>query len=155
VLDEIESLIARIQANGDEVWIAGPQSDEAISALERAMGVPMPPSYRSFLRRYGGLGVFDSYISGIIDNAIGGGAGRLLDDTERFRRDYGLPPHLLVVQKDHDAPYCLDCQMPDARGEYPLVCYELHSGCQTRLNASFGEWLLIWLQLRADLEADE
>jgi len=48
-MDEIENLISQIREAGGEVWIAGPQSEEAIVELERAIGVALPPSYRQFL----------------------------------------------------------------------------------------------------------
>jgi hypothetical protein len=153
-MDEIDALIERIRANGHKVWVAGPQSDEAIVELEQTLGVRMPPSFRDFLSRFGGFALGNSFISGIINNKpLATGTGRLYWDTQRFRREYGVPDHLLVVQPDEDAPYCLNMTAPKPDGEVPMVCYELHSRHIGRIAGSFREWFVNWLQLRAENEA--
>lgn len=130
--------------------MAGAQTEEVVAGLEQALGVTMPPSYRQFLLRYGGLGIGDSFISGIVeDNPLDEGMGSLFGDTQRFRQDYGLPEHLLVVQADEDAPYCLDTSHPGPGGEYPLVSFELHSQQASSLAPTFGQWLTEWLRLQA------
>jgi hypothetical protein len=150
-MDEIDALIAQIAANGDQVWIAGPQPEAAIGELERALQVRLPPSYRSFILRFGGLGIYDSNISGIIDGQpLGEGTGWAFGDTQRFRQDSGLPTHLIVVQPDEDAPYCLDTRTAGSDGEYPLVCFELHSGHVGRMADSFDVWFVEWLRLQAE-----
>lgn len=149
-MDEIDSLIARIRDAGTDVWIAGAQSEEAIAELERALGVAMPPSYRTFLARFGGCGIVDSFISGIIDGKpLEDEAGEVYGDTLRFREDYKMPEYLLVVQADEDAPYCLDTRRRNEVGELPLVCYELYTRHITLMAPSFGEWIIRWLRLRA------
>jgi hypothetical protein len=155
-MDDIDLLITQIREAGDRLWIAGAQPEEAIAELERALGIPLPPSYRAFLTRFGGLAIVNSSISGIVNaKPLARGTGWLYGDTLRFRRDFGLPEHLLVIQPDEDAPYCLDssAKMPD--GEFPLVCYELHSRHVSRMAESFGEWLVEWLRLRAESDIEQ
>src|SRR5690349_18733585 len=104
----IPELLAQVKANGHEVLSDGPQPEAALLALESKLGVRLPPSYRAFLSQYGAVAVYDSTISGI----VGGepfveSGGSVYFDTMRFRRDWGLPSHMLVIQPDEDAPYCL------------------------------------------------
>jgi hypothetical protein len=155
-MDEIDALIAQIRESGAEVWIAGPQSEAAIVELERAIGVAMPPSYRLFLSRFGGFGIVNSFISGIVDGKpLEEGTGWLFGDTQRFRQDFDMPDHLLVVQADEEAPYCLDTSKRGQSGEFPLVCYELNSRHVGKMAPSFGEWFVEWLRLRAESDAEQ
>ncbi len=148
-MDEVEALIARLREDGQRVWVAGPQSEEAITALEQALGLPLPPSYRQFVARYGGFGLPNSFVSGVIDgDPLEAGTGQVYWDTQRFRREYGMPDYLLVVQADGDAPYCLDTRKRRPDGELPVVCYELHSRHTGRMAPSFGEWFVGYLRLR-------
>src|SRR4051812_24532430 len=124
----IPELLAQVEANGHEVWSDGPQSEVAIAALESNLGVRLPPSYRAFLGRHGGMGIYDSTISGIIGgDPLDENSGSLYGDTLRFRSEWDLPSYLLVIQADEDAPYCLDTRSASAAGEFPVVCYELHT----------------------------
>ncbi len=153
-MDNIDELIDRIRENGDDVWIAGPQSEQAIAELERALGVKLPPTFRQFLLRFGSFRILDSNVSGIIDNKpLARGAGRLYWDTQCFRREHELPDHLLVVQADEDAPYCLDTSATTRGGEFPLICYDLQSRQMERMAPNFGAWFLEWLTLQADDDA--
>jgi len=54
------------------------------------------------------------------------------------------------VQADEDAPYCLDTRFQPSDGEYPLVCYELHSKNVGHMAKTFGEWFVQWLQQRVE-----
>ncbi len=65
----IPQLLAQVKANGHEVWTDGPQPEAAIVALEGAIGVRLPPSYRAFLAQFGHMAIYDCTISGIIRGA--------------------------------------------------------------------------------------
>jgi hypothetical protein len=149
-MDEIDAFVVTAADEGLDLWIAGEQPATAVEELERALDVQLPPSFRQFLLRYGGMGIGDSFISGIINgDALGDGMGWVYADTSRFREDSGLPAHLLVVQADDDAPYCLDTSERSPEMECPVVCYELHSGHVGRVSRNFAEWCLQWLQSNA------
>jgi len=150
-MDEIEALIARLRGEGQRVWVAGPQPEQSIIELEHALNVRLPPSYRTFVAKFGGFSLLNSVVSGIIgEDPLAVGTGRLHWDTQRFRQEYGMPDHLLVVQPDEDAPYCLDIRKQRPDGEMPVVCYELHSGHSSQMASSFSEWFTEYLNLRLD-----
>jgi SMI1-KNR4 cell-wall len=153
-MDEIEELIDQLREDGQDVWVAGPQSRQAIAELEKALGVTLPPSYRQFLSRIGEFKLLNSSVSGIVDGKpLADDTGGMYIHTQRYRLENDLPEHLLVIQPDEDAPYCLDASAADEDGEMPVVCYELDSGHTERMASSFDEWFLEYLQLQADEDA--
>jgi hypothetical protein len=138
----ITELLAQVQANRHEVWTHGPQPEAAIITLESKLGVRLPPSYRSFLAQYGGMAIYNSTISGIIGGEpLDESGGSLYGDTLASRAEYGLPAHLLVIQPNDDAPYCLDTRSPSASGEFPVVCYERHSRHEGKIASDFEDWM--------------
>lgn len=142
-MNTIEELLNRLRHAGTDVWVAGPQTESSITELEKSFGLRMPPSYRYFLATFGGIGIDESFVSGIIDNdPVGDGTGWLATDTIRFRNDYGMPDYLLTIQADEDAPYCLDTRIRDDDGEFAVVCYELNSRNVGTMATNFGEWIL-------------
>jgi hypothetical protein len=133
--------IARIVANGHDVWTDGPQSEAAITTLETALNLRLPPDYRDFVGHFGGLAIYDTHVSGILENdALSRNAGWLYGDTLRFREEWELPPYLLVLQADEDAPFCFDTRHGRS-SDLPVVCFELHSKAQWQVASNFGEWL--------------
>jgi hypothetical protein len=150
-MDDIDILLKQIRANGDEVTIAGPQPEKAVAELEKTLHIRMPPSYRAFLIRFGAMGIAGSAISGIQEGKpLAKETGWVYGDTLRLRADSELPKHLLVVQTDEDAPYCLDTSAAEDDDEFPMICYELDTQYITRLGDNFGAWFLEWLQLQAE-----
>ncbi|STQ90837.1 SMI1/KNR4 family protein [Iodobacter fluviatilis] len=134
--------ISATQAAGHEVWCAGPSSEESVRVLEATLGVVLPPSYRQFLLNTGALAIYDSTISGVIDdNPTDTPSGSLYGETCRYREDHNLPEHLLVIQPDEEAPYCLDSSAVGKNGEFPVVCFELASRHSGVVAPSFSEWL--------------
>jgi hypothetical protein len=144
-MSTIDHYLRQIENCGHPFECAGPQSEEAIRLLEEKFGVKLPHSYRDFLSRFGAASIYDSTVSGIWENnALGRGTGWLYGDTVRFRNEYDLPDHLLVIQPDSEAPYCFDTLSPDKRGEFPIVCFELHSRNAKKIADGFERWFLQW-----------
>jgi len=143
----ISELLSEVKANGHDVWYDGPQPEAAIVQLESKFNLRFPSSYRTFLNEYGSMAVCDSTISGIIDGEpYGDGRGWLYFDTLLYRSDWKLPPELLVIQPDEDAPYCLDTSNSSGGGEFPIVCYELHSKNAARIAQDFDDWFRRFLE---------
>jgi hypothetical protein len=139
-MQSIEKLVSSI--DHPQLRKSKPARDQEIRAAEAALGVSFPPSYRAFLSLYGGISVVNSIISGIVDNApLDPGGGSVVFDTMRFRKEWHLPSHYIVIQPDEDAPYCLDTRTTDASGEMVVVCYELHSEHAGVIATSFLDWL--------------
>ena len=139
-MQSIEKLISSI--DDPRLCKSKPASDEEIRQAEAALGVPFPPSYRAFLSLYGAISVVNSLISGIVNNApLDPGGGSVVFDTMRFRNEWHLPDHYIVIQPDEDAPYCLDTRTRDVTGEMVVVCYELHSEHAGVVATSFVDWL--------------
>jgi SUKH superfamily protein len=132
--DTIKSLVARIAtlADGDaELTVEwyGPASDSDIEAVEQALGLRVPPSLREFLRQTGGGGLDGLPISGIVSGEpLTPNQQTLHGDTTEYRRVYGLPQHLLIVQRDADdnEPFCLDTSDPAV--ESPVVLFYMNTG---------------------------
>jgi hypothetical protein len=153
-MDEAEKLIASLQAQGRQVWLAGPQTEETIAELERVLAVRLPPSYRAFLTQFGAVTVQGASVSGILGGQpLGQGPGGLYADTLRLRAENGLPDHLLVIQPDDRFPYCLDISRSSLEGEYPVVCYQFEAQRVEHLADTFAEWLVEWL-LRPAVEGE-
>ena len=122
-MDEVAVLLDRMRELEPEVYVYGPAPETAIHQLESAFGHPMPPSYRAFLARFGGISIVNSVYSGIMDGQIEGGMGLAWQDTMRDRERWQLPAHFLVVEPDEDGPMCLDFSRKDADGEHPVVFF--------------------------------
>src|SRR5260370_26024248 len=117
---EIDDLLKQIRANGDDVWIAGPQPEKAVAELEQALRVRMPPSYRAFLAQFGAMGIAGSSISGILEGQpLGKGTGWVYGDTLHCRAYRQLPKHLLVIQAAGDRPYCLHTRTAEDDRDIP------------------------------------
>ena len=149
-MSTIPELVARVEANGHKVWTKGPQDNRVISVLETTLGLRLPPSYRAFLATYGSMAIYDSVVSGIVDvDPLKEVGGSLYGDTKRFREEWALPEYLLVIQPDEAAPYCFDTRRRDMHGEFPVICYELHSRHETTIAAGFDEWIRVFFLDRA------
>jgi antitoxin YobK len=141
VLDEIAALLDRRRELEPEVYVYGPAPEDAIRGLEAAFGEPMPPSYRAFLSRFGGVSILDSSYSGIIDGRIEEGRGWVWSDTLTAREECHLAPHLLVVRPDEDGFKCLDFSRRTPDGECPVVYQWPFRPLPRQVAASYGAWL--------------
>ncbi len=141
MLDEIAVLLDRMRELESEVQVYGPAPEDAIRGLEAAFGEPMPPSYRAFLSRFGGVSILDSSYSGIIDGKIEEGRGWAWSDTLTAREECRLAPHLLVVMPDEDGFKCLGFSRRTQDGECAVV-YQWPSRPRPRqIAANYGAWL--------------
>lgn len=151
-----EQLIGEIEALGERFEWAGPQSEESTLRLEDALGVTLPPSFRVFLSRYGAGGIRAWVgISGIYDNdPLSMHLGTTYADTMRARELWGLPAHLVVIERgdEHFPPLCLDTTTSGPDGEYPVVGFWVTSRqVSTDSYPSFADYFE--RSLEASLEA--
>ncbi|MFP5370313.1 MAG: SMI1/KNR4 family protein [Actinomycetes bacterium] len=155
-MDEIATLLARMRELEPEVYIYGPAAEDTIRQLEAACGRPMPPSYRAFLARFGGVSILDTTYSGIIDGKVEEGRGWAWTDTKYARERCQLPEHYLVVQPDEDGFKCLDFSRAGPGGEHPVI-YHMPFRVTPfhELNPSYGAWLTEDLQAMVDAWAED
>ena len=133
-----------------DVWCAGAATADQIAALEAALQVALPASYRSFLATAGATAIGDTSVSGIIDgDPLSLDGGSLFGDTVLARNEQQLPLHLLVIQADGDAPHCIDTSEASDLGENPVICFEVFNSVSTRIAGSFDEWFSTFFVGRA------
>jgi len=120
---KIEDLM---QKEGNGVCYIGPISEVDIQGIEAALGVMLPEDYKWFLRTYGYGGCLGIEIEG---GALNGVTPGVVQET-KFRREVGLPHHLVAIENCDEYICCLDTsKMKDGfcpvvgcefDGDYPL-----------------------------------
>ena len=96
------------------------------------------------MRHFGAMWSDDSTVSGVMNgNITAEELGSVCCDTQRYRTDFELPNHLVVVQPNEDAPYCMDTSaiFGDAA---PIVCFQLNTRSYQPIAESFTEFLTDW-----------
>ncbi|WP_158275026.1 SMI1/KNR4 family protein [Acidovorax sp. HMWF029] len=132
--------------DGKDVWTAGGADEAQIQALERSLEVRLPPSYRQFLASTGAMNLGGIEVAGIIDgDALDLSGGSAYGETMRARDDFALPPTLLVIQPDGDAPHYIDLASPDSSGEMAVVCFQLNTKSTRAVAQDFEHWLCEWV----------
>lgn len=134
-IELIERVRRRLREHENTCQIAGPVPEAAISAAEAALGCRFPPSYRSFLRTFGGiaipphLGVVHDFVGVAaepVEPGPGGHATDVVRRTLQARSERKLADHLVVVGlgAQHQEWFCLDVSKPSSTGEYPVVLFD-------------------------------
>jgi cell wall assembly regulator SMI1 len=130
-IDLIERVRHRLNAVDQPCVIAGPASEEAVAAAEETLGIAFPPSYRTFLRRFGQLAlpqelaVVHDFL-GISKATASDGAGKdVVSRTLAAREENQLAPGLVVVGIGAQANewFCLDTQRASG-DELPVVLFD-------------------------------
>lgn len=115
---DVDEIIRQIRTlDPTEPNFYGPQEDAVIDAVERLLEVRLPPSYRRFLKKYGGG---DGY-TGIYGSTPGGmDLGCIYGDNLRARESLHLPKHYLLFEiSPFDELYCIE--LGDLDSEEPVV----------------------------------
>jgi hypothetical protein len=124
----VEHVRRRLSGHDNACRIAGPADESVIAAAEEALGCAFPPSYRNFLRTFGGLAIPPHL--GIVHDFVGLRSTGDVDDvvrrTLRAREERKLADHLVVVGMgaQYQEWFCLDSSRPTSNGEYPVVLYD-------------------------------
>lgn len=134
-IELVERVRRRLKEHESSCEIAGPAPESAISAAEAALGCTFPPSYRNFLRTFGGLAIPPHL--GIVHDFVGvangdpgpadtAGASDVVRRTLQARTERKLADHLVVVGigAQHQEWFCLDVSKPTRSGEYPVVMFD-------------------------------
>jgi hypothetical protein len=136
-IELVERIRHRLNQQDHPVSISGPAPETAIDAAEHALGCVFPPSYRAFLRTFGGISL-PTHL-GIVHDFVGvspskGAAAAATDviaedvvgRTLKAREERRLPEHLLIVGlgAEFQEWFCLDVSHQMANGEYPVLMYD-------------------------------
>jgi hypothetical protein len=145
-IELVERVRQRLDHQDNPVRIAGPVTESAISAAEDALGCTFPPSYRQFLRTWGGIAL-PTHL-GIVHDFIGvsGGDsdGDVVSRTVRAREERKLPEHLVVVGMgaQYQEWFCLDASRPLPNGEYPVLLFDARDNAlDQQFYDDFGQML--------------
>lgn len=144
-IELVERVRRRLTEHENPVQIAGPVSEAQITAAEEALGVTFPPSYRTFLRTFGGL-VIPPHL-GIVHDFIGVVAEQTNDVVQRTltaRVERKLAEHLVVVGLGAQCQewFCLDFSRENTAGEYPIVMFDAKDNAvDQQFYEDFGQML--------------
>jgi antitoxin YobK len=147
-IELVERVRRRLREHESSCEIAGPVPEAAISAAEEALGVTFPPSYRTFLRTFGGIAI-PAHL-GVVHDFVG-----VVSDVEERRDDVvrktlaarverRLGEHLVVVGMGSQSQewFCLDASRPTASGEYPVLLFDAkENALDQQFYEDFGQML--------------
>ena len=123
--------------------------ESAINAAEEALGITFPPSYRTFLRTFGGIAI-PTHL-GVVHDFVGVRAptpeeagNDVVQRTLSARVERKLAEHLVVVGMgaQYQEWFCLDASRPTANGEYPVVLFDARDNAlDQQFYEDFGQML--------------
>ena len=145
-IDLVERVRQRLDHQDNPVRIKGPVSEAAIVQAEETLDCTFPPSYRAFLKTWGGI-VLPTHL-GIVHDFVGvapnDGDGDVVARTLRARSERKLPEHLLVVGMgaQYQEWFCLDVSKQLPNGEYPVVMFDARDNAvDQQFYDDFGQML--------------
>jgi hypothetical protein len=148
-IELVERVRRRLKEHENPCEIAGPAPESAIAAAEAALGCTFPPSYRTFLRTFGGIAIPPHL--GIVHDFVGVANGQPEPDatdvvrrTLRARAERKLGDHLVVVGLGAQSKewFCLDVSKPSSAGEYPVVMFDaMDNALDQQFYEDFGQML--------------
>ena len=143
-IELVERVRRRLRDHESSCEIAGPVPESAISAAEEALGVTFPPSYRTFLRTFGGiaipahLGIVHDFVGVTHENAD------VVKRTLDARTERKLSENLVVVGMGagYQEWFCLDVSRTQANGEAPVLMYDARDNAlDQQFYDDFGQML--------------
>lgn len=126
--------------------IAGPVSESAIAAAEEQLECQFPPSYRAFLRTWGGISLPThlGIVHDFVGVAPGDGDRDVVARTLRAREERKLGENLVVVGMgaQHQEWFCLDVSRQLPNGEYPVMLFDARDNAlDQQFYDDFGQML--------------
>lgn len=127
-IELVERVRRRLREHENTCEISGPVPEAAITAAEEALGVTFPPSYRTFLRTFGGIAI-PAHL-GIVHDFVGvRGTDANADVVRRTldaRAERKLSENLVVVGMgaQYQEWFCLDVSRTQPNGEAPVLMYD-------------------------------
>jgi SMI1-KNR4 cell-wall len=149
-IDLVEHVRRRLPgADAYACAIVGPVHEQAIIDAESALGCQFPPSYRAFLRRFGGLGLPRNVgtvqsFAGVTGDVVSPTLVDVVQATLHGRAERSLADHLIVVGFGANAQewFCLDAHQANDEGEYPVRLFDARDNAiDQTFYANFGAML--------------
>ncbi|MGE5185338.1 MAG: SMI1/KNR4 family protein [Acidobacteriota bacterium] len=145
-IELVERIRHRLSGQDHPMRIAGPVAESAIASAEQALDVTFPPSYREFLRTWGGIAL-PTHL-GIVHDFVGvaptDADGDVVARTLRAREERKLGEHLVIVGMgaQYQEWFCLDMSRPQSNGEYPVFLYDARDNAlDQQFYDDFGQML--------------
>jgi len=148
-IELVERIRHRLNKQEHPVKITGPAPEAAISAAEEALGCTFPPSYRTFLRTFGGialpthLGIVHDFV-GVSPSPPDSESTDVVGRTLKAREERQLAEHLVVVGMGAEFQewFCLDVSRPLPNGEYPVLMFDARDNAlDQQFYDDFGQML--------------
>lgn len=145
-IELVERVRQRLDHQEAKVRIAGPVSEDVITKAEETLDCTFPPSYRSFLRTWGGIAL-PTHL-GIVHDFVGvspqDSDGDVVQRTLRARQERKLPEHLVVVGMgaQYQEWFCLDVSRQLPNGECPVLMFDARDNAvDQQFYDDFGQML--------------
>jgi SMI1/KNR4 family protein SUKH-1 len=145
-IELVERVRQRLEQHDSPVRIAGPVSESAIAAAEEQLDCEFPPSYRAFLRTWGGI-TLPTHL-GIVHDFVGVSPGDgdrdVVARTLRAREERKLGENLVVVGMgaQYQEWFCLDVSRQLPNGEYPVMLFDARDNAlDQQFYDDFGQML--------------
>ncbi|CAN5845133.1 hypothetical protein BH11MYX3_BH11MYX3_13920 [soil metagenome] len=145
-IELVERVRRRLREHENPCEIAGPAPEAAINAAEVALGVTFPPSYRTFLRTFGGIAI-PAHL-GIVHDFVGmrssDAAADVVTRTLDARVERKLSENLVVVGMgaQYQEWFCLDVSRTQPNGEAPVLMYDARDNAlDQQFYDDFGQML--------------
>lgn len=124
----IERVKRRLAEASATCSIAGPASETQVAAAEEALGCTFPPSYRTFLRRFGAIRIPTdvAVVHDFVGIGSSDGVKSVVDHTLGARAENRLPANLVVVGMgaEYREWFCLDLDRSQDDGECPIFLFD-------------------------------
>jgi hypothetical protein len=145
-IELVERVRQRLDRHENPVHIAGPVSESAISAAEEQLECQFPPSYRAFLRTWGGISLPThlGIVHDFVGVAPGDGDRDVVSRTLRAREERKLGDNLVVVGMGAQSQewFCLDVSRQLPNGEYPVMLFDARDNAlDQQFYDDFGQML--------------
>ncbi|MFS0765683.1 SMI1/KNR4 family protein [Peribacillus phoenicis] len=125
-----------IKTNRQDAYFTGGVSDEKVQETEIKLQVPLPDSYKWFLRNYGYGGIFGVEIIGY---GLAGPA--VVDATKDYQKHYKLIDGIVVIENVDEFAYCLDTNKMQ-NGECPVILWDNQEGYGFTAADNFLDYLI-------------
>ena len=145
-IELVERVRQRLDRHENPVRIAGPVSESAIAAAEEQLECQFPPSYRAFLRTWGGIALPThlGIVHDFVGVAPGDGDRDVVARTLRAREERKLGDNLVVVGMgaQYQEWFCLDVSRQLPNGEYPVMLFDARDNAlDQQFYDDFGQML--------------